>query len=381
MPSWCWQAGRVPAADFMRTILIGLMALSVAATAADQRWNIQYQYRQVDSSLTLEDLVFPSAMRGIACGATRDRHDNERPIVLVTSDGGAHWAEVSVKETCLSLFFLDDTAGWMVTDRGLWQTSESGRSWKKLKAPNGMLKVWFVDSAHGFAAGLEKRVFETKDGGETWTLLPISKDVQGDAQYTTFGQIAFAGKNGLVTGWNIPPRRGGPDWMEPEKAKDRRQIPNLSVILQTIDGGATWTKSEASLFGQITRISMTPQGTALGLVEFKDEFEYPSEVYRINLHNGTSTRSFREKDRAITDLRLFAGTNRGILAGYETTGTIYHSPVPGKLKVLTTDDLENWHEMPVDYRAVAHRAILAGPDEEHLWIGTDTGIILNLVSE
>jgi len=126
---------------------------------------------------------------------------------------------------------------------------------------------------------------------------------------------------------------------------------------------------------------MTPQGTALGLSEFKDEFTYPSEVYRIDLHTGKSESSFREKDRAITDVRAFAGSTRGIIAGYETTGTIYRSPIPGKLKVLTSDDLAQWEEMPVDYRAVAHSAIIAGPDEDHLWIATDTGMILNLVTD
>ncbi len=365
----------------MLRLFFGLFALSLAATAADRRFNIQYRYRQADSSLTIDDLAFPSATRGIACGATTDRHDNDHPVVLVTSDGGAHWAETPVKESCVSLFFLDDSTGWMVTDKGIWQTVESGRSWKKLKAPAGMLRVWFLDAKNGFAVGLEKRVVQTMDGGETWTQVPASKDVQGDPEFTTFGQIAFAGKNGIISGWNIPPRKGGPDWMEPEKAQGRKQIPTLSVLLQTTDGGVTWEKSETSLFGQITRVSMTPQGTALGLIEFKDEFEYPSEVFSVNLHTGQSDRTFREKDRAITDVRLFAGANRGILAGYETTGTIYHSPVPGKLKVLTSDDLENWREIPVDYRAVAHRAIIAGPDENHLWIATDTGIILNLVTE
>jgi hypothetical protein len=365
----------------MRRTVAGLLALSAVAAAADQHWNIQYQYRQIDSALTINDLAFPSATRGIACGFTTDRRENARPMALVTSDGGHHWAETPVKETCISMFFLDDSTGWMVTDKGIWQTAESGRSWKKLKSPAGMLRVWFADASHGFAVGLEKRVFQTTDGGENWTLVPAAKDAQGDPQFTTFGQIAFTGKLGIITGWNIPPRRSGPEWMEPEKAKGQRQVPNLSVFLQTTDGGATWDKSETSLFGQITRISMTPQGTALGLIEFKDEFDYPSEVFRINLHSGNSDRVFREQDRAITDVRLFAGSNRGIIAGYESTGTLYHSPIPGKLKVLTTDDLENWKEVPVDYRAVAHRAIIAGPDEDHLWIATDTGMILNLVAE
>jgi hypothetical protein len=182
----------------------------------------------------------------------------------------------------------------------------------------------------------------------------------------------------MISGWNLPPRPGGPDWMEPEKAAARRQLPNLAILLQTKDAGKTWSKSEASIFGQITRMSLTPQGSALGLTEFKDEFEVPSEVYRINLHKGSSVSSFKEKDRAITDVRAFAGSTTAIIAGYETNGTIYRSPIPGKLKVLTSDDQENWNEMQVDYRAVAHRAMIAGPDEKHLWIATDTGMILKL---
>jgi hypothetical protein len=34
--------------------------------------------------------------------------------------------------------------------------------------------------------------------------------------------------------------------------------------------------------------------------------------------------------------------------------------------------------MEVDYRAEAQRAIFSGPDREHLWVATDTGMILKL---
>jgi hypothetical protein len=364
-------------------LIMGALALQALAlqenVQAAPHWDIQYQYRKIDSALAINDFLFTSETRGIVCGYTTDKSGKDRPIVLLTNDAGAHWTETPVKETGISLFFLDDSNGWMVTEKSIWQTTESGHSWTKLKnAPSGILRIWFVDQKHGFAAGLEKRVFETVNGGETWTLLPISKEAQGDPTYTTYGEIAFAGMNGMITGWNLPPRPGGPDWMEPEKAAARRQLPNLAILLQTKDAGKTWSKSEASIFGQITRMSLTPQGSALGLAEYKDEFEYPSEVYRINLHKGNSVTSFKEKDRAITDVRAFAGSTTGIITGYETNGTIYRSPIPGKLRVLTSDDLENWTEMPVDYRAVAHRAMIAGPDEKHLWIATDTGMILKL---
>jgi hypothetical protein len=169
--------------------------------------------------------------------------------------------------------------------------------------------------------------------------------------------------------------------MEADAGAKRREIPHYAVLLETLNAGKTWTVSDASVFGQITRISMTPQGTGLGLLEFKDEFEYPSEVQKINLHTGHSDRSFREKDRAITDVRLFAGSNKAIIAGYETSGSVYRSPIAGKVKILTSDDLENWKDMTVDYRAVAHSVVIGGPDENHVWVATDTGMILKLVRD
>jgi hypothetical protein len=359
-----------------------LAGLTSYSNAAERRWDIQYQYRQMDSTLTLRDLTFPSAMRGIACGVVTDRKDKDKPVVLVTSDGGEHWTQTEVREAGISLFFLDDSTGWMVTEKGIWTTSESGRTWTKLRnAPSALLKVWFLTREHGYAVGLQKRVFETQDAGASWTPLAIVKDVQGDPVYTTFGEIAFVDGRGIISGWNLPPQKGGPAWMEPEQAVKRRETPHYGAMLQTVDAGKTWKVSDLSMFGQITRISLNPQGAGLGLIEFKGLFEYPSEVMKLNLHNGQSTRAFREKNRAITDVRAFAGTNGGVIAGYEPSGPVYDSPIPGKLKVLESDDLDHWNEMAVDYRAVAHAAFIAGPDPKHLWIGTDTGMILRLVEE
>jgi hypothetical protein len=365
----------------MNRLLI-VFALCGASAVAAQHWDIQYRYRQLDSTLTINDIVFPSAKRGIVAGFTTDRKEHDRPLVMVTSDGGATWADYTVKETALSLFFLDDSTGWMVTEKGIWTTAESGRTWTKLKnAPGGMSRVWFLDRAHGFAAGLQKRVFETRDAGDTWTLLPIVKEVAGDPTFTTFGEISFSGNNGIISGWNIPPRRGGPDWMEAGTHAPRPEIPHYAVLLETLDAGKTWIKSDASVFGQITRMSLTPQGTGLGLLEFRDEFAYPSEVEKINLHTGASDRAFREKNRAITDVRLFAGSNKAMIAGFETTGPVFRSPVPGKVRILSSDEKEQWTEMTVDYRAVAHSVLLAGPDEDHMWAATDTGMILKLVTD
>jgi len=126
---------------------ICLFLLGPLALAAAPHWDIQYRYRQIDSALTINDLAFPSAKRGIACGFATDRKEKDRPIVLLTSDGGANWTDTTVKETGIALFFLDDSTGWMVTEKGIWSTSESGRTWIKIKtAPSGILRVWFLEA-------------------------------------------------------------------------------------------------------------------------------------------------------------------------------------------------------------------------------------------
>jgi hypothetical protein len=52
--------------------------------------------------------------------------------------------------------------------------------------------------------------------------------------------------------------------------------------------------------------------------------------------------------------------------------------VPGKVRILSSANLADWEEMNVDYRAVAGFVTLAGPDSEHVWAATDTGMILQL---
>jgi beta-xylosidase len=131
------------------------------------------------------------------------------------------------------------------------------------------------------------------------------------------------------------------------------------------------------MFGQSTALSLAADGRGLLLFEFFGRFDYPSEVYAMNLATGKSTRAFRRKDRAVTDV-LVTAQGPAYLAAIEPPGTLSHSPVPGKLKILKSDDLENWTEISVDYRAVARRAYLATPDGKSVWVATDTGMILKL---
>lgn len=367
----------------LRTLALALAALWPALAAGGERWRLQYFYDPAqDSEFTIADLAFPSAQVGMAAGQISAR-GKSKPYAVATTDGGRTWTPVAVPEIAISLFFLDEHTGWLVAPNSIWRTSDFGQKWTRLKPAPDALRVYFRDEKRGWAVGGYKSVWQTSDGGASWTFVAAASSPETVREHSVYSAIAFASpKDGMIVGWSKPPRPGErertPDWVDPEGQP--REWPGLGISLQTRDGGQTWKATEASMFGQSTALSLAPTGRGLLLVEFFGRFDYPSEVYRMDLGTGKSTRAFRRKDRSVTDV-LVEAQGPAYLAAVEPPGTLFHSPVPGKLKILKSDDFENWAEMDVDYRAVARRAYLAAPNKENVWVATDTGMILKLASE
>lgn len=344
------------------------------------KWELQFFHDKDDSTFQILDLKFASAQRGVAIGEIVGR-SKSKPAALVTSSGGAKWDYVELKESPRSLFFLDETHGWMVTEKGIWTTQEAGRNWTKLAALKNILRVHFTSPSRGWAIGALKSVYETSDGGKHWTKLEDAAKPAGNPEYTAYRSIAFAtAKAGIIAGASRPPRRTDspfPDWMEPESQRFRRQWPALTILLQTVDGGEHWRADSMSMFGTVTHLSLADDLRGLALIEFFDSFDFPSEVHLLNLATGANALAFRRKDRAVTDVAL-APHGPAYLAAIEPPGSMPHSPVPGKLKMLRSEDMRLWQEMDVDYRATATRAILAIAGPEQVWVATDTGMILKL---
>jgi hypothetical protein len=354
---------------------------SAAALAQAPRWQMQYYYDQSKSELVLQDIQTPSARRGIAIGATVDGKGGRKPVTVTTSDGGAHWEVSKLEEFPQSLFFLNDSLGWMVTEKGIWRTDESGKDWKKLpKPPVPALRVYFTDENNGWAACSKKTVLVTRDGGRKWEPVKAASDPPGSPDRSVYSWITFATpKYGLALGFNQPIQRWGsqfPAWMDPENALSRRETPHLSYTMVTTDGGQTWKSGSTSFFGHVTRARFIPAGPGLGLVEFGDSASIPSDVHLLDWKTGKSQVVFRDKRYAISDVWITPG-GTGYLAGIELTGQV-RSVVPGNVKVFKSTDMHTWDEMAVDYRAVAHRVLISGADEQNLWLATDDGMILKL---
>jgi hypothetical protein len=371
-------------ARFLFSVAVVAVVTAAAAGPSEsvERWRRLYFYDEMKSSLVISDFKFTSAQHGVAAGFLLEKDGKIKPTALTSDDGGVHWTFEPLKEVPVSLFFLDDKRGWIVADKAIWQSEDGGRTWRKLSNLENAVRVYFLDDQHGFAVAEEKKVYQTSDGGKEWTEVQAAAQPESNPEQTVYNWVDFAGsRSGIITGWNQPPGRSSrlPEWMSPSAARFRRETPRVSIFLQTRDGGKTWDASTGSLFGHVTCVRLSPAGFGLGLIEFTNAFEWPSEVFRIDATTGASERVYREKNRLITDIAL-PSTGPAYIAGIEKLDRLSDSPVPGKLKVLRSEDLASWQDMDVDYRATAHRAMLSAVDDRNIWVATDTGMILKLAA-
>ena len=345
---------------------------------AAERWKIQFFYDKAGSSLNIQDLRCPSASRCVAAGSIFDKKGHAKGTVISTNDGGQNWSLAEVSEQPISLFFLNDSLGWMATDHGVLSTNDSGRTWKKLEGlKKGILEVYFLSPLHGYAIGFPKAVYETANGGKSWTKLDAADRPDTSLQDTIYECISFSGQHGIIVGNTTPPGSDEtPVWLNPSEARHHRERSSALVVLETKDGGAHWEHYTSLLYGRMSQLVMTKEDFALALFEYHNYYTLPSRVYKVKFRVSSDV-IFAERDRAVSDVALLPDGGALIVA-VEPPGSSNQVPIPGKLKILRTANLKVWEEMDVDYRAMAQRASLAAPDADHLWVATDTGMILTL---
>ncbi len=369
---------RMPVPQFCLPVLLILLVLSPLYAA--ERWKMQFYYNKDQSNLDIRDLKCPSAQRCIAAGVLIERNDHERGSVLVTSDGGKQWSFIDFKDRPLSMFFLNESVGWIAAEHGVWETEESGRAWKKVEGlKKGILRVYFINRSHGYAIGFPNALYETTDGGKTWPRLRAASDVTlAKSEGISYDCIDFLGNHGLILGRVIGPGSERiPVWMDPQQGARRRAPKSMVVGLETFDGGKTWKPATGSAYGILAEMKLAGDGLAVLLFQYKDNFSVPSDVVKVKFGSKPPESVFSEQDRAVTDFLMLPGET--FVAAVATPGNSNQVPIPGKLKILRSTNLKVFAEMETDYRAVAQRAVLAAADAHHIWVATDTGMILNLV--
>jgi photosystem II stability/assembly factor-like uncharacterized protein len=98
--------------------------------------------------------------------------------VLTTADGGVHFSPRTAvpgtqaaggSATPRSIMFTSPTTGYAATAAGdIFKTTDGGSSWSNVHSGSPAInELYFVDAAHGYAAGVNV-LLATDDGGQTW---------------------------------------------------------------------------------------------------------------------------------------------------------------------------------------------------------------------
>jgi photosystem II stability/assembly factor-like uncharacterized protein len=159
--------------------------------------------------------------------------------ILETQDGGSSWTRVTSGTADHALYnvtFVGGTFGWIVGQDGLILHSEDeGKTWKRQKSDTDryLFSVMALDRQRVYAVGDRSTLTMTTDGGQTWKAQQVkaigddmTKGVSVAAQDPVFYDVLF-----------LDPSAG---WISGEFGK----------LLQTTDGGATWTERQKTLMGE-----------------------------------------------------------------------------------------------------------------------------------
>jgi photosystem II stability/assembly factor-like uncharacterized protein len=156
--------------------------------------------------------------------------------VLHSTDGGAHWTRQSVQRAAQPWWSFCDVQAlsvrqaWIGGQRdadgdpsfeGLLRTSDSGATWKRVKAGLGgtVHRLFFSSPSSGWIMGEEGAAMHTSDGGAHWRRQPSPKP------NASFQDLVFADSR---NGWAV----------------SRTWMPSSGTVYHTTDGGAHWVSQQ-----------------------------------------------------------------------------------------------------------------------------------------
>jgi len=156
--------------------------------------------------LSITDVFYADSITAYAAGNS----------IWKTIDGGVHWNKIytfSNMPSYQTLYFLNDTTGWVARRDGLYKTTNGGVDWQPVSTGNQFdfsidAVVFFTDVDHGFISD-SSSIGITTNGGTNWNKVHALTGAYHDLYFSD-------NNNGYMT--------------------------DNHYILKTIDGGLTWTK-------------------------------------------------------------------------------------------------------------------------------------------
>jgi len=151
-----------------RTILLLLLPLLLAATAANAQWELVER----SASLNISDIFFlEDGLHGWTAGTASTMR-----ILFKTLDGGESWDEFDLPGPVSSLYFASPDSGWGVNSYGkIYRTLNGGETWTQQTSgtTRELSDITFINHLEGWACGgwgdgNSYLVLHTTNGGDTW---------------------------------------------------------------------------------------------------------------------------------------------------------------------------------------------------------------------
>jgi photosystem II stability/assembly factor-like uncharacterized protein len=199
---------------------------------------------------------------------------NGATIGLSTSRGTTWTVQThGVGENLRSVYFLDQTRGWIVGDNGtILSTDDGGVSWTNRSLvtapPRNFLGVHFANTQTGVIVGNGGTIIRTTDGGSTWVSRPSPstrtlRDVRfmDDTTVVAVGDtmtILYSTDGGFT--WSVRTASGVPGQLTVSVLNAVRRVPgtrrayaigNRGMMVTTTDAGDTWTRQAVTIFGSL----------------------------------------------------------------------------------------------------------------------------------
>ena len=142
-----------------------------------------------------------------------------------------------------AITFASDTNAWAAGAGGIYRSTDAGRTWSIVYTTHElMLSIAAApDGRHGWAVGSAGAILATRDGGASWHEQTSNTDINLSGVAVLDTTHVFAVGTGV--GFS-----------------DVIQLPQPSIILETKDGGATWSEVRVSGDYEVHSIDFVADG-------------------------------------------------------------------------------------------------------------------------
>jgi photosystem II stability/assembly factor-like uncharacterized protein len=294
--------------------------------------------------------------------------------VCVTSNNQPQWSVLKTvpfpgKQD--DIFFINRNSGWYVNGKGfIYNTNDGGNTWSELIHKPGTFfrAIGFVDSNIGFAGNIgpdyfpnvtdPQPLYQTQDGGKTWSAIEdlLPADIKGicaiDVLKSSFIDSGILKERTTIYAAG---RVGGPAKL---------------VISQ--DNGLTWKKHDlSSQAAMIQDVKFINESTGFICAGSDPDVEQSHARILKTIDGGTSWKIVYESKRPFELIWKCTFPTDDI--GYATVLN-YDKDSAQKVVLKTTDRGDSWQELPLTNDATVKEFGIGFVDENTGWVGAAEGV-------